>query len=103
MKRIPLQRDPLTSDVAKSLYDSVLSTARRDTDMPDPSASFASWLRRQRHRDDAVGDLARDFQMDEAAAELVGHGVYLHVQNCGGTSAALDAVTRAEAEWRAGR
>ncbi|MFF5323939.1 hypothetical protein ACFY2Y_09445 [Janibacter hoylei] len=65
--------------------------------------TFARWLRAQGHRDDAVGDLARDLLADPlgpADDHVTTVGDY--VATVGGTAAA-DACRAAAAEWEATR
>lgn len=68
--------------------------------------SFGTWLKRQVHRDDPIGDLAHDFIRDLRITE---HGVpsqwtprslkhrLMYLDACDG---AFEALESAEAEWR---
>jgi hypothetical protein len=74
-----------------------------------PADGFAGWLRAQRHRDDPVGDLARDFVDDRrqgclgravrTARGLRSHICHRHDQV--DTTLALAALERAHAEFAA--
>jgi uncharacterized protein YozE (UPF0346 family) len=64
--------------------------------------TFNAWLRRQRHRQDPVGDLARDAFSDPHWPPVARHQrkYLVGVNSCEGAMAALD---RAHTEWRADR
>lgn len=68
--------------------------------------TFGTWLKRQAHRDDHIGDLAQDFLSD---LRRTGHGVpsqwtphHLHqrLTYLDACTEAFDALSDAEAEWR---
>jgi hypothetical protein len=60
-----------------------------------PAKSFGAWLKKQRHRDDPVGDLARDAEKDSSAP--AGRATkamwHQHIERLsGGNSGALEAL-----------
>lgn len=60
--------------------------------------TFAAWLRKQRDRQDAVGDLARDAAADPR--RLTGPWeLYRRIDELGGTPNALNACCAAWSEW----
>lgn len=70
-------------------------------------SGWPEWLTEQRHRDNPVGDLARDVDADAGAAcldrnaspdALREHIVFVHH---GHYPEVLDALARADAEWKA--
>lgn len=62
--------------------------------------AFAKWLLRQDCRDDAIGDLARDYRDDpDRPSSIRGLRPYLDTAS-GGWDPVLDAFDRAVAEWR---
>ncbi len=66
------------------------------------AVSFRAWLRRQEHRDDPVGDLARDAADDRMFPHvgkldtIVGYLLLMHACH-----EAVEAARVAHAEWRA--
>lgn len=65
---------------------------------------FRAWLTRQRHRDDPVGDIARDLADDGCAAGLHQKALREHIEhdhNAG--TAALEAFDAAVQQWQADR
>jgi len=67
----------------------------------NPPRSFAAWLKSQRHRDDAVGDLARDAAADrrwpKAARSL--QCLLGYLDGRGACAGAVEACRRAWAEF----
>lgn len=63
--------------------------------------TFAAWLRAQRRRDDAVGDLARDVARDADYRVSTPGDLFAHIDSWGAAPEVLDTVLRAEAEWLA--
>lgn len=66
-----------------------------------PSITFASWLRRQRRRDDAVGDLARDLVADPLGPADEHPSTVLDYVAAIGAEPARAACRAAVREWQA--
>jgi hypothetical protein len=65
---------------------------------------FRAWLHRQRHRQDPIGDIARDIAEDRCAAGLGTRQLRHHIEHThDAIPAALDAYDRALQEWRTTR
>ena len=63
------------------------------------AVTFASWLRSQAHRDDSIGDLARDVRDDESWGGGSAHQLRGHMSGMGASAHAMDALTKAETEF----
>jgi len=65
--------------------------------------TFGRWLRQQKHRQDSVGDLARDFIADGCAKRLSSfRSIARHIEECHDPcDAAIEALYRAYFEYRA--
>ncbi len=63
---------------------------------------FVAWLKKQKERNDSIGDLARDFYDDSCCLkvktpdELRSH---INLKHSGACQGALEALDRAKAEW----
>jgi uncharacterized protein YozE (UPF0346 family) len=65
-------------------------------------SGFKAWLRTQRHRKDAIGDLARDAVQDRCwprGSASLGH-LEKHLEKHDAMPAAIEALRRAWIEWR---
>ena len=64
--------------------------------------SFTQWLQRQRHRNDPIGDIARDAGQDETwpKRQRTFGAFYAYLEECGACDGALRALRAAWAEWR---
>lgn len=70
--------------------------------VPPCGQAFGAWLQAQSHRDDPVGDLARDMSADPAGPATDDVVTVLdYVATVGGTNASA-ACRSALAEWRGG-
>jgi hypothetical protein len=62
--------------------------------------SFSAWLRRQKDRDDAIGDLARDWIADPDAPRAASpRQARTHIDLMGASAAALKTLDRAAEKW----
>jgi hypothetical protein len=67
------------------------------------SAPFRAWLRAQGHRDDAVGDVARDVLVDPELAErrLTPGGLLRYLHEAAASTACMAAAVKLVHEYRA--
>lgn len=66
------------------------------------TATFRGWLKAQTHRNDAVGDLARDAVADHCWTTVGWQRFAYHLANeHGAAPSAMDAAARARTEYRA--
>jgi hypothetical protein len=88
---------------AKRLHDghfSILAFTTEHVMTTPPSRTFRSWLRAQRHRQDAVGDLARDVQQDRCLTARTLPGMRRHLtEDHAACEHACAALERAYHEW----
>ncbi len=66
------------------------------------TSTFDQWLKKQRRRDDPVGDLARDRLQDYAWPRVPGtrlRGYRSYLAECGACNGAERALERAYQEW----
>lgn len=93
-------RQALATEAGRAI-DVVVVLLPERAEVEPRRASFSRWLRRQRRRDDAVGDLARDVREDPDWPGRTLRTMHNYLLDVGACDGANDALHAAWAEWSA--